>query len=661
MPADMSEKEREQLIHQDGIQTEVESSPLNVSRSTRTLQGPRAPYSTVALVCTTVLAAALVAGTVALHGGSVLREQSAEKGVKGGVIGLILTKHRNSFRSKSASHDSKASSSGGSSMCAGDDEDCSSSKCCSEPGMQCYEKSKGKAYCRASCTAGPDFASDKHEIWTCDKLGKRANGTAEPAPKTKFEEIPAWVERECTEHSDISPHDCSKTMCCKGSGMQCFQKEEGWAVCDQECMPGEHKGDGYWQCNRLGPRTPMKCPECAAKSAPKPDMVILFFERDLCKMKYTARSLGVNDPDKNLGDVHLMWVSSHSASEYQADIDEIKASIEEYKTVYFTDWSQRMASVQPPIDGWHAQQVVKLKIAFEIQSEFYIVMDSKNTLIQPVTPHTFFTPCGQGIIQAEFPYDKIPVPHSEWYARSAAALNLDPPASGFWPASITPIVMHRQTVLDMLQQLGEDPNPQVLCNGRLCEAIGAFWDMGFGATEFTLYTLFAYSKRADGTFDCIHSIEKMQHFKVQYSKSWKDEMHQMISGLGFPEDLKQISVSDVDGWPMDWTPDCEGEEPGEVEFPLVLQDVTKKWASSLWRGEESNAELLVQVNLHTLRDVTSGVRQFPIMFGAQTASLVRMSEEQRAVAVGHLVNMYKRANLYDPDDDLVECTIGWKN
>merc|ERR1719188_365658 len=106
--------------------------------------------------------------------------------------------------------------------------------------------------------------------------------------------------------------------------------------------------------------------------------------------------------------------------------------------------------------------------------------------------------------------------------------------------------------------------------------------------------------------------------------------------------------------------DDKAAEPTEDQFPLNVADLTKKWASSLWRGEESNQDLLVQVNLHTLDDVVSGVRQFPLMFGAQPASLKPMSKQERVMATDQLVEMYKKANLYDPDDDLVTCTIGWK-
>jgi len=154
----------------------------------------------------------------------------------------------------------------------------------------------------------------------------------------------------------------------------------------------------------------------------------------------------------------------------------------------------------------------------------------------------------------------------------------------------------------------------------------------------------------------------MRHFKANYTEDWTDVMQQQFSGLGFPEDLTQITVSDGSGYPLDWTPDqAKSDPPKEEQFPLMFEDLTRKWASSLWRGEASNAELLVQVNLHTLDDVVSGVRQFPLMFGAQPASLKPMSKQQRVQATDRLVEMYKKANLYDPSDDLVNCTIGWQN
>jgi len=651
-------KEGEQLLCHDDTEIGTVGSPRSDPRSLGRPRGVPRAYLIVGL------AATLLGGAVAAVAlGGRWRTRSISAGLaQQEAVGLY---HRRG-KGKDKSSREKGNTSVGS-ICAGEGEDCSHSQCCLQAGMQCYEQQKGgAAFCKATCKKGPEFSHSSFQPWTCEEIGQRTEGKVSakvvPASKLKFEDLPGWVVDKCTEHGDMKPKDCSHTMCCKDPGMQCFEKEHGWAICDTECAPGKRQGDGYWQCDRLGPKTPVQCPTCSPKSAPKPDIVILFFERDLCKMKYTARSIGVNDPDHNLGEVYLMWVSSHSASEYQGEIDEITSAIEEYKTVHFVDWSQRMAEAQPhPIGGWHAQQMVKLKIAHKIKSEFYIVLDSKNTLIRPVTPDMFFTDCGQGIIQAEFPYDKIPVPHSDWYARSAEVLGVDPPDSGFWPASITPIVMHKATVIEMLKQIGEDPSPKALCNGPLCDRIGAFSDSGVGATEFTLYTLWAYAKRKNDTFGCIHSIEKLQHFRLNHTEDWRERMHHQISGLGFPEDLTQITTSDSDGWPLDWTPDQMDSEPTADKFPLMFEDLTRKWASSLWRGEKSNKDLLVQVNLHTLDDVVSGVRQFPLMFGAQPASLKPMSKQERVMATDQLVEMYKKANLYDPDDDLVDCTIGWKN
>merc|ERR1711920_191666 len=64
-----------------------------------------------------------------------------------------------------------------------------------------------------------------------------------------------------------------------------------------------------------------------------------------------------------------------------------------------------------------------------------------------------------------------------------------------WSASITPVVMHTQTVIDMLGYLRENPSPLSLCSGALCGHIKN------GATEFTLYYLYASTKTDE---KCIH-------------------------------------------------------------------------------------------------------------------------------------------------------------
>merc|ERR1712072_1046877 len=58
----------------------------------------------------------------------------------------------------------------------------------------------------------------------------------------------------------------------------------------------------------------------------------------------------------------------------------------------------------------------------------------------------------------------------------------------------------------MLAAMGEGARPEVLCEGPLCDSLGVFSPSGHGATEYTLYLLYAYS-RVD--FRCSHFIQQL--------------------------------------------------------------------------------------------------------------------------------------------------------
>jgi hypothetical protein len=186
--------------------------------------------------------------------------------------------------------------------------------------------------------------------------------------------------------------------------------------------------------------TTFGCPACAPRYRDAIDVVIPFFERDLCKLKYTAKSISLYDPNHYLGDVYLMWVSFKPPWQFQAEIDEIKRYISQTREAIFIDFSQTLAS-EHDLLGWYAQQVVKLKVASWVRSSFYLVLDTKNALIQEVKADTFFTECNQARILADYPFDGIPAPHRDWYKLSAQALHVNPPDRGYWPASISPVVI----------------------------------------------------------------------------------------------------------------------------------------------------------------------------------------------------------------------------
>merc|ERR1711870_122250 len=194
--------------------------------------------------------------------------------------------------------------------------------------------------------------------------------------------------------------------------------------------------------------------------------------------------------------------------------------------------------------------------------------------------------------------------------------------------------------------------------------IGAHSSSGHGATEFTLYTLYVYQNVGGKTdLKCIHSVEQMQRFKIKYGPDWKGDLNKKLQQSNFPTDKKQITVSNGDGWPITWNPTETSWSPGQDQFPLKFEDLTKRWAASLWRGEPSNAAKLEQVNLHTLSDIVNGVRQFPVMFGAQPASTKAMSPANKPKALADLVTMYKKANLYyaNSAQDLEACVVGYHN
>jgi hypothetical protein len=209
-------------------------------------------------------------------------------------------------------------------------------------------------------------------------------------------------------------------------------------------------------------------------------------------MKVTAASIAEHDQNGVLGKVLICWISHKPAQQYGDQLDEVKRILRRHGEV-------EIVEVPIPADssGWFAQQAVKLKVASRVKSDWYVVLDAKNTLLREVEPHSFITPCNQGKIFGRYSMPEMPSLHREWYEHAAEVLSQSAMDWGKWPASITPMVMHRQTVLDLLTAIGE-PHDFGTCSGGLCSALGR------GATEFTLYLL--YVGRVS-IMKCIHVIE----------------------------------------------------------------------------------------------------------------------------------------------------------
>lgn len=68
-----------------------------------------------------------------------------------------------------------------SNSCATTSDDCTASKCCSDPGMMCYEKNQYWASCKETCQPGIDFSEpvEYQQPWSCRELGLRTPATTD--------------------------------------------------------------------------------------------------------------------------------------------------------------------------------------------------------------------------------------------------------------------------------------------------------------------------------------------------------------------------------------------------------------------------------------------------------------------------------------------------
>jgi len=134
-------------------------------------------------------------------------------------------------------------------QCAMDGQDCSKKQCCKTPGAQCYQQSAYWSQCKPGCTPGQNPERGWEPAWSCNKTGTRTPASA-PVSEGK---VASWVKNTCAG----SAEDCTNSRCCLGADMQCFQKNDKWATCMEDCSAGRHVEDNNetWSCKPLGPRS----------------------------------------------------------------------------------------------------------------------------------------------------------------------------------------------------------------------------------------------------------------------------------------------------------------------------------------------------------------------------------------------------------------------
>jgi hypothetical protein len=94
-------------------------------------------------------------------------------------------------------------------------------------------------------------------------------------------------------------------------------------------------------------------------------------------------------------------------------------------------------------DGWQMQQALKLAAARLVRSEVYVILDSKNIFIAPVTAGDFLAPSGRPLVRLDRGTGPV-----AWLAASIRALGLDPGLSALRPifSILTPAVLERSMI-----------------------------------------------------------------------------------------------------------------------------------------------------------------------------------------------------------------------
>uniref|UniRef100_A0A7S3WYD2 Uncharacterized protein n=1 Tax=Strombidinopsis acuminata TaxID=141414 RepID=A0A7S3WYD2_9SPIT len=138
--------------------------------------------------------------------------------------------------------------------CAKHGENCGKTKCCSEPGMQCYAQSDAGAevfwgLCQEECNPGVDPRKPWEKAWSCHEIGTRT-----PTAPVKGSKLEKWaLEPGACSYND---ENCKDTKCCLGVDVQCYEKNKDYATCRRWCEPGEVDArNETWSCKPLSTRS----------------------------------------------------------------------------------------------------------------------------------------------------------------------------------------------------------------------------------------------------------------------------------------------------------------------------------------------------------------------------------------------------------------------
>mmetsp|Transcript_20173 Transcript_20173/g.40734 ORF Transcript_20173/g.40734 Transcript_20173/m.40734 type:complete len:709 (+) Transcript_20173:80-2206(+) len=360
----------------------------------------------------------------------------------------------------------------------------------------------------------------------------------------------------------------------------------------------------------------LSCPDGAHKAVRKVDIVIPTFERDLCSTMVQAKSLGQFVDRGAFGKVIYVWASITTPfEEFRDDYNDIQTHLNGLPSEFYSiheffakvaehDASTGASSIAPRIlaeinnhtetepyeglNGWQLQQIVKLEASKLVFSEYYLVLDAKNWLMEPLALADILDECNRSLYA---PYNgALPRDHRFWFEASKKALGVqvnEDGVQGGVPLSITPITIHTQTAVEMINLLHTR-------GSSVTEAID------HGATEFMLYMSFLLSDESRRA-----RVSAVSPRAVRSTTLWKNSLESLLKS---GEALDKMEAH----FRGEEEPQVSGSRSrfcawGNCKFVSLQSGVTKMIQDLGGEAETLGHELMSfvhrRLNISTVRDV----------------------------------------------------------
>mmetsp|Transcript_22264 Transcript_22264/g.44661 ORF Transcript_22264/g.44661 Transcript_22264/m.44661 type:complete len:599 (+) Transcript_22264:37-1833(+) len=265
------------------------------------------------------------------------------------------------------------------------------------------------------------------------------------------------------------------------------------------------------------------------------DVVVTTFERDLCSVKLQARSLAQRLNKTEFGTIHYLWVSEYPMDQYKQSIQDIKKELNGFHFEFHEvkSWVGSGSGITTPgipgstisssikktdtdllsmtdkEDGWKAQQVARLLASRIVTSNYYLILDSANFLVEPLRRTDFLDKCNRGLMFPRKTPGNLPLPHQTWMDNAQKFLGSFISEDIKLDIGMTPFLMHTQTVQNLLEYTSER-------KASISEALE-------GTTELALYTAFVLSAEDPNSGDQRERVYVSSPDAVTSNTFWNGE------------------------------------------------------------------------------------------------------------------------------------------